>query len=125
MTAIFIALFLFIVTTFSLFVLYFFKVYWHLKLLQHQQSQKKQYKTKPVFSPIDLVIFDWKNPEERAIRSEALLMYPLLFPVDMAESDDEKSIRIKKTIKHWNIAIYLALIALFLSYIYLQKSGKA
>ncbi|MGK0638875.1 hypothetical protein [Schleiferia thermophila] len=124
MMSTFIALFIFIVTTFSLFILYYFKVYWHLKLLHHQQYLKKK-KNTSVTSPMDLVIFDWKNPEERAIRSEALLMYPLLFPVDMAESDDEKSIRIKKTIKHWNIAIYLALIALFLSYIYLQKSGKA
>lgn len=120
MIAQFFGLFVFIITTFSLLIFYYFKVYWHLKLLLFQDKKNKVRKD---IQPMDLLIYDWKDSAQRKLRLEALWMYPLLFPVEIDEADAGEIRAIKLMIKRWNIALYLNLIALFLSYIYISKAG--
>ncbi|MFN4298328.1 MAG: hypothetical protein ACK4EX_01220 [Thermaurantimonas sp.] len=120
MIAQFLGFFIFIITTFALIIFYYIKVFWHLKLLT---LQNKKGKTSKELQPVNLLIFDWKNAEERKLRLEALWMYPLLFPVEIDEKDNGEILHVKQTIKRWNIAIYLTLIAMLLSYIYISKSG--
>ncbi|MFN3951700.1 MAG: hypothetical protein ACK4KT_04755 [Thermaurantimonas sp.] len=115
----FLGYFFFIVSTFALFVFYFIKVYWHYKLIlvQEKKGQKSE-----AAQPLDLILFNWRAPDERSLRLKALWMYPLLFPVEIDPSDRDEVLRLKKIIKRWNIALYLNLIALFLSYIYISKT---
>lgn len=120
MIAQFLGFFIFIITTFAVFIFYYMKVFWHLKLLVLQHSGGKTPKEP---QPLDLLLFDWKSAEERKLRLEALWMYPLLFPVEIDEKDKGDILRTKQMIKRWNIAIYLALIAMLLSYIYISKTG--
>lgn len=116
----FIGYFLFIVTTMALFVLYYLKVYWHYRLILTEEKRLKKVDSS---QPLDLILFDWKDPEERALRIKALWMYPLLFPVEIDESDRDDVKELKKVIKRWNIALYLNMIALFLSYFYISKTA--
>ena len=109
----------FIVSAIALFVLYYFKVYWHFRLILEQE--KKGQKSEEA-QPLDLIIFHWNDPAERNLRLKALWMYPLLFPVEIDQSDRGEILQLKKTIKRWNIALYLTLIALFLSYFYISKT---
>ncbi len=116
----FLGYFIFIVTTMALFVLYYLKVYCHYRLILAQEKKRNKSETS---QPLDLVLFDWQDPVERQTRIKALWMYPLLFPVELDQNDKDEILQLKKTIKRWNIALYLNLIALFLSYFYISKTA--
>ena len=50
------------------------------------------------------------------------MRYPLMFPVDMDESDSENIYRLKRQIKNVNIALYGVLMMMILLVVY---AGKA
>lgn len=71
---------------------------------------------------MDILFFDWGNSKERSLRMEALLRYPLLFPVEVGERDKEPMIACKKRISRMNIALYAVLIILLLLVTYAAKA---
>lgn len=71
---------------------------------------------------LDLISFDFGNADERKLRADALLRYPLMFPVDMDESDPENIRTLKRQIKNVNIALYGVLMMMILLVVY---AGKA
>jgi len=66
--------------------------------------------------------FDFKNAQERSLRLQALLLYPLLFPVVIEESDKQEVKDIKLKIKDLNIVLYFLIILIILLGVYASKT---
>lgn len=111
----FVVLFLFILGILGLLALYVVKVGMHLQLIRRENK-------KPAGRIVDLFFFDFKDEDERAMRSEALMRYPILFPVEIEEDEAEELVEQKKKIKRMNIAVYFVLIVLFLLVTYTAKT---
>lgn len=111
----FVVLFLFIVGIIGLLVLYFIKVGIQLQLINRENK-------KPAGRILDLTSFSFKDEKAKKLRIQALLRYPLMFPVDMDEADPEDIRRLKKQIKNANIVIYLILMMMILLVVYADKA---
>ena len=86
--------------------------------LQYLRVKKKQ---KPGFVR-DFWKFDFKNTQERSLRLQALLLYPLLFPVVIEDSDKQEVKDIKLKIKDLNIVLYFLIIFIILIGVYASKT---
>ncbi|MCC5917204.1 MAG: hypothetical protein JJU02_07735 [Cryomorphaceae bacterium] len=95
-----------------LFILYAYKVAQHYALLH-----LKKYRKLP-----DNPWACWKSGANKSLRNEALLLYPLFFPVDFDDNDSEAIRTQKSGIKRINILIYWVLIVVLLVGIYVSKS---
>lgn len=103
----FATLFLFILGVIAIFALYMYKAGLQLQLIRMEQGH-------PAGKVMDLFFFDFSDAGERAIRGQALLRYPLLFPVEFDEADHGEISDQKRRIKRINIALYSVLILLFI-----------
>ena len=108
----FILLFVLTAGILCLLVLYGFKVGLHMQYLRRKAQ-------KDPGSPWDF--FAFSEPGLSAYRKEALLLFPLLFPVELNETRQELN-EAKQRIKNINIAIYLLLMVLLLAAIYTAKA---
>lgn len=109
----FILLFLFIVGIMGMIAFYILKVGYQLQLVRMK-------KKKPKGEILD-IFKNWKNPSDRELRMQALMMYPLLYPVEIEENEKTESVAIKKIIKRLNITLYAILIVLLLVVVYAGK----
>ncbi|GGH76142.1 MAG: hypothetical protein EP346_11480 [Bacteroidetes bacterium] len=100
-------LFLFIVAVLAILAVYAYKVGLHLQLIQIEKHMEPG-------RIMDIVFFDFKNADERKLRVEAFLRYPLMFPVVIEEDDNDEVVQLKKKIKNSNYGLYLLLIALII-----------
>lgn len=105
--SIFVALFLLI-----LIVLYAYKVGLQYELLHLQKKRKK---------PSDRWEC-WKKNANKPLRNEALMLYPLFFPISYDEQDREDIREQKASIKRINILIYWILILVLLLAVYISKA---
>ena len=108
----FILLFVLTAGILCLLVLYGFKAGLHMQYLKLKAR-------KDPGSPWDF--FALGEPGLAAYRKEALLLFPLLFPVELNETREELNEQ-KRRIKNVNIALYLLLIILLLAAIYAAKA---
>lgn len=111
----FILLFLFIVGVLAILAIYIVKAGIQLQLIQ-AQAKKDEGRV------IDILFFDFTDAEARKTRLKALLMYPLLFPIEMEENEKPNILEIKQRIKRVNIALYFVLMLLLLLVIYISKA---
>ncbi len=105
--SIFIALFLIV-----LLVVYAYKVALQYELL-HLQKKKKR--------PLNRWEC-WKSTANKPLRNEALMLYPLFFPVETDDRDNEEIKKKKSSIKRVNILMYWILIMVLLFEVYVSKS---
>ncbi len=93
-------------------VLYAFKVGLQYDLLHLQKKRKK---------PTDRWEC-WKKNANKDLRNQALMLYPLFFPVSYDETEREEIREQKAGIKRINILIYWILIMVLLLAVYVSKS---
>ncbi|MCH8545720.1 MAG: hypothetical protein LAT54_03230 [Cryomorphaceae bacterium] len=105
--SIFIAIFLIV-----LLVVYAYKVALQYELL-HLQKKKKRPTNRWEC---------WKNSANKPLRNEALMLYPLFFPVETDEKDNDDIKEQKSSIKRVNILMYWILIMVLLFAVYVSKS---
>lgn len=111
----FVVLFLFLIGILALLVMYIIKVGTHLQLINIERGKDRG-------RVIDLFFFRFSDEEERAKRGQALLRYPLLFPIVFEEDETDEVTEIKRKIKKLNIGLYFVLIALILLVTYTAKA---
>lgn len=111
----FLVLFLFLMGILALLTLYFIKVGLQLMLIRNESNQSEG-------RVLDFISFDFGNADERKLRMQAFLRYPLMFPVDIDDADSERIRVLKRQIKNVNIAIYGVLMLMILLVVY---AGKA
>lgn len=111
----FLVLFLFLIGILGLITLYFVKAGLQLMLIRTENKKKPG-------RILDIISFDFGNADERKLRGRALMRYPLMFPVEMDESDSEDIHTLKRQIKNVNIALYGVLMMMILLVVY---AGKA
>ncbi|KAB2814884.1 hypothetical protein [Phaeocystidibacter luteus] len=111
----FVVLFLFILGIIGLLAIYVVKVGIQLQLIRRENK-------KPEGRIIDLFLFDTSNQAERKMRWEALLRYPLLFPIVIEEDEKPEILALKRKIKRANIGLYLLLIGMLLLVTYTAKA---
>jgi len=95
-----------------LFVLYAYKVALQYELLHLQKHRKKPEKSWAC----------WRNGVKKEMRNEALMLYPLFFPVEANEKDKADVQDQKAGIKRINILIYWVLIVVLLMAVYVGKA---
>lgn len=69
----------------------------------------------------DFLSYNWSDAEERALRWQAFLMFPMLYAVVLEDGEDEALRKIKREVKRTHILIYLAVVALLVLGIYSEK----
>lgn len=99
----------------STFLVYLIKAGRQLQCLRLQKKHKPG-------SVSDFWQFDIKNKKERALRWQAFLMFPLLYPVVIEESEKQEIKDIKLKIKDLNIVLYFLLIFIILIGVYASKA---
>jgi hypothetical protein len=67
------------------------------------------------------LFFDWKNVKERELRSEAFLLFPMLYGLTFEEEEPEELVAIKQKIKRSHIVIYFCIIAFIILGIYSER----
>lgn len=107
MLTLFATLFFFIVAVLAIFAVYAYKVGLHLQLIHIEKHMEPG-------RIMDIFFFDFKNAEERSLRVEAFLRYPLMFPVVIEEDDNDEVVELKKKIKNSNYGLYVLLMALII-----------
>lgn len=68
----------------------------------------------------DFLFFNLQDAEARAIRLQAFLLFPMLYPVILDEERKELN-EIKSKVKRTHIAIYLSLILFIILAVYSEK----
>lgn len=68
-------------------------------------------------------IFKWGQgkPKEKQLKKEALMLFPLLFPIEL-ENEKEELENIKKRIKKLHISLYFIIIVIMLIGVYTSKA---
>lgn len=91
----------------------------YLKMgLQMQYLQSKQ---KKELEPIGrFLFFKWSDEAKRALRWEAFLLFPMLYPV-VLDDKQEDLLAIKRQIKRSHIGIYIGIILFIILSIYSEK----
>ncbi len=85
------------------------------------QLQYLQAKQKLAVGKIkDFVFFNLQDAQERALRLEAFLLFPMLYPVLLDESEAKLN-DIKAKVKRTHIGIYLSLILFIILAVYSEK----
>lgn len=85
------------------------------------QLQYLQLKKKAQVGKIkDFLFFNLQNAEARAMRLQAFLLFPMLYPVILDEEREELN-EIKSKVKRTHIAIYFSLILFIILAVYSEK----
>jgi Na+/H+ antiporter NhaD/arsenite permease-like protein len=95
-----------------LIVLYAYKVGLQYELLHLQRKRKKPTNRWEC----------WTKNANKDLRNEALMLYPLFFPVSFEEGEREQIREQKSSIKRINILIYWMLIMVLLLAVYVSKA---
>lgn len=111
------ALLLFLIVFFLLILigLYLYKISAHFRYLRLKSVRKPG-------SWFDFIQRNFTFENDSKNWKDAWLIFPLLFGVDVDESDKPDIVAIKSTIRQANILIYLALIICLLLMIYTSKA---
>jgi len=84
--------------------------------LQYLHLQKKV-KTGKI---IDFLFFNLQDAQARAIRWEAFLLFPMLYPVILDEGESELN-DLKSKVKRTHIGIYMSLILFIILAVYSER----
>lgn len=75
---------------------------------------------KPAGKVQDFLIFDWKDADERSLRVDAFLLFPMLYPVLLDEQREELN-ELKMKVKRAHIGIYFAIILFIILGIFSER----
>jgi len=68
----------------------------------------------------DFLFFNLQDAQERALRLQAFLLFPMLYPVILDESKEELN-EIKAKVKRTHVGIYLSLILFIILAVYSER----
>jgi hypothetical protein len=74
----------------------------------------------PIGKIKDFLLFNFKDAQERALRLQAFLLFPMLYPVLIDESKEELN-EIKYKVKRTHIGIYFSLIVFIILAVYSER----
>lgn len=84
--------------------------------MQYLQIQKK----KPKEALKNFLFFDWSDAKARSLRTEAFLLFPMLYPI-VLDDKNEELLDIKHRIKRHHIGIYFGIIFFIVLSIFSEK----
>ena len=64
--------------------------------------------------------FSLKSDRDKKLRNEAIMLFPMFFPIELDDTKEEM-LDIKKTLKKLHIYIYISLMAIMLIGVYTSK----